>query len=103
MTGGGCGGESGEEDLGFGFDDEEGVGIGMAVGAELLEGVVKGGGQDGEDYGAIVAADEVEAALLLDELELRGHLRKSTALANGRSDSHCWVREIPRCARNDST
>jgi hypothetical protein len=33
-------GESGEEDLGFGFDDEEGVGVGMAVGAELLEGVV---------------------------------------------------------------
>ena len=35
---------SGEEDLGFGFDDEEGVGVGMAGGAELLEGVVEGGG-----------------------------------------------------------
>jgi len=29
-----------EEDLGFGFDDEEGVGIGVAGVAELLEGVV---------------------------------------------------------------
>ena len=58
---------SSEEDLGFGFDDEEGVGVGMAVGAELLEGVVQSGSQDGEDYGAVVAADEVEAALLLDE------------------------------------
>jgi hypothetical protein len=36
----------GEKDLGFGFDDEEGVGIGMALGAELLESVVKGGSQD---------------------------------------------------------
>ena len=57
----------GEEDLGFGFDDEEGVGVGVAVRAELLEGVVEGGGEGGEDYGAVVAADEVEAALLLDE------------------------------------
>jgi len=54
--------------LGFGFDDEEGVGGGVAGVAELLERVVEGGGQDGEDYGAVLAADEVEAALLLDEL-----------------------------------
>ena len=60
--------------MGLGFDDEEGVGVGVAVGAELLEGVVEGGSQDGEDYGAVVAADEVEAALLLDELEICGHV-----------------------------
>jgi len=53
--------------LGFGFDDEEGVALGVAGVAELLEGVVERGGLDGEDYGAIVAADEVEAAFLLDE------------------------------------
>ena len=53
--------------MGFGFDYEDGVGVGVAVGAELLEGGVKGGGEDGENYGAVVAADEVEAALLLDE------------------------------------
>ena len=39
----------------------------MALGAELLEGVVQGGSEDGEDYRAVVAADEVEAAFLLDE------------------------------------
>lgn len=39
----------------------------MAVGLEFLEGVVEGGGEDGEDYAAVVAADEVEAAFLLDE------------------------------------
>ena len=53
--------------MGFGFDDEEGVGVGVAGVAELLEGVVERGGLDGEDYGAVVAADEMEAALLLDE------------------------------------
>jgi hypothetical protein len=53
--------------LGFGFDDEEGVAGGVAGVAELLEGVVEGGSLDGEDYGAVVAANEVEAAFLLDE------------------------------------
>jgi hypothetical protein len=56
-----------EEDLGFGFDYEEGVGGGVAGVAELLEGFVESWGLDGEDYLAVVAADEVEAALLLDE------------------------------------
>jgi len=32
-----------EEDLGFGFDDEEGVGGGVAGVAELLDGVVERG------------------------------------------------------------
>ena len=41
----------------------------MAVGVELSDGVIESGGEGGEDYGAVVAADEVEAALLLDELE----------------------------------
>jgi hypothetical protein len=36
--------ELGEEDLGFGFDDEEGIVGGVAGVAELLEGVVEGGG-----------------------------------------------------------
>ena len=56
----------GEEDLGFGFDYEEGVGVVMALGAEFLDGFVYGGSLRGEDDGAVVAADEVEAALLLD-------------------------------------
>ena len=71
--------ESGQEDLGFGFDDEEGVGVGMAVGAELLEGVIEGRSEDGEDYGAVVSADEVEAALLLNELKLCGHVVEMAA------------------------
>lgn len=52
--------------MGFGFDDEEGVVRGVAGVAELLEGVVESCGLDGEDYGAVLAADEVEAGLLLD-------------------------------------
>ena len=59
----------GEIDGGFGFDDEEGVGVGVAGGAELLAGVVEGGGLDGEDDAAVGAADEIEAGFLLDELE----------------------------------
>ena len=47
----------------------------MAGVAELSEGVVEGGGLDGEDYGAVLAADEVEAAFLLDELEVERHVR----------------------------
>ena len=35
---------SGQVDLGFGFDDEEGVGVGVAGGAEFLAGVVEGVG-----------------------------------------------------------
>ena len=50
----------------------------MALGAELLDGFVQGGGLDGEDYGAVVAADEVEAAFLLDELELWRHVVEVT-------------------------
>ena len=73
--------------MGFGFDDEEGVVGGMAGVAELLEGVVDGGGQDGEDYSAIVAADEVEAAFLLDELEVGGHFARLRFLVRARI---CW-------------
>ena len=64
-------GLSGEVDFGFGFDDEEGVGVGAAGGAEFLAGFVEGVGEDGEDDFAVGAADEVEAAFLLDELEMR--------------------------------
>jgi hypothetical protein len=65
---------SGEVDLGFGFDDEEGVGVGVAGGAEFLAGFVEGVGLDGEDYAAVGAADEIEAEFLLDELELSGQV-----------------------------
>ncbi len=37
-------GRSGQVDLGFGFDDEEGVGVGVAGGAEFLAGIVEGVG-----------------------------------------------------------
>ena len=60
--------------MGFGFDDEEGVGGGVTARVELLDGIVEGGSESGEDYGAVVAADEVEAAFLLNELELWRHL-----------------------------
>src|SRR5216684_781626 len=64
------GGGLGEVDFGFGLDDEEGVGVGAAGGAEFLAGFVEGVGEDGEDDFALGAADEIEAAFLLDELEL---------------------------------
>ena len=38
-----------------------------------MAGFIEGIGEDGEDDAAVGAADEVEAALLLDELELGGH------------------------------
>lgn len=65
----------GEVNLGFGFDDEEGVGVGAAGGAEFLAGFVEGVGEDGEDDAVVGAADEIEAALLLDKLELGRHAR----------------------------
>ena len=57
-----------EVDFGFGFDPEEGVGIGAAGGAEFFAGFVEGVGEDDEDDFALGAADEIEAAFLLDEL-----------------------------------
>ena len=61
----------GEINLGFGFDDEEGVRVGVAGVAEFLAGFIEGVGYDGEEDFAFCAADEIEAALLLDELDLR--------------------------------
>ena len=58
-----------EVDGGFGFDDEEGVGVGAAGVAKFLAGFVEGVGEDGEDDFALGAAYEIEAALLLDELD----------------------------------
>ncbi len=58
----------GEVNFGFGFDDEDCVGIGAAGGAEFLAGLVEGVGEDDEDDFALGAAYEVEAAFLLDEL-----------------------------------
>ena len=63
----------GEVDFGFGFDDEEGVGIGAAGGTEFFPGVFETSSEDSEDDFAIGAANEIEAALLLDELETGGH------------------------------
>jgi hypothetical protein len=53
--------------LGFGFDDEEGVGVGVAGGAEFLAGVVEGVSEDGEDD-AVFRADD-------DRIESRAGLR----------------------------
>jgi hypothetical protein len=58
----------GEVNFGFGFYDEEGVGVGVAGVAEFLAGFVEGLGHDGEEDFAFCAADEIEAALLLNEL-----------------------------------
>jgi len=63
----------GEVDFGFGFYDEEGVGVGVAGVAEFLLSFVEGVGQDSEQDFAFGAADEIVAALLLDELRLRRH------------------------------
>ena len=62
-----------EINLGFGFYDEEGVGVGVASVAKFLAGFVEGIGLGGEEDFAFGAADKVEAAFLLDELELSGH------------------------------
>jgi hypothetical protein len=71
----------GKVDFGFGFDDEEGVGVGGAGGAELCAGFVERFGEDGEDDPAIGATDEIEAALLLDELEWGGHASGAMCVA----------------------
>lgn len=62
-----------EVDGGFGFDDEEGIRVGAAGGAEFLAGFFEGVGENGEDDAAVGSADEVKAALLLHELECRSH------------------------------
>ena len=62
--------------FGFSFDDEKRVGVGVAGVAELLAGVVEGVGEYGEDDFAVGAADEVEAALVVDGLEWGRHFRK---------------------------
>ena len=54
--------------FGFGFDDEQGVGFGGAGGAEFFLGGVDGCGVHDEDCTAVVAANEVEAALSPGEL-----------------------------------
>src|SRR6266581_1039884 len=92
----------GEVDFGFGFDDEEGVGVGAAGGAEFLAGIVEGVGEDGEDYATVEAADEIEAAFLLDELELGRQARESPALTTRRLSTHGQRREMIRFAQNDS-
>ncbi len=74
-----CEEELGEVDFGFGFDDEEGVGVGIAGVAEFLAGFVEGVGFDGEEDFAFGAADEIEAALLLDELEMWWHASRVIA------------------------
>jgi hypothetical protein len=60
-------------DLCLRLDDEDGVRIGVAGGAEFLAGIVEGLGEDGIDDAAVSAADEIKTTFLLDELELVGH------------------------------
>ncbi len=79
-----------EINLGFGFDDEEGVGVGGARGAEFGAGFVEGIGEDGEDDAAIGATDEIEAALLLDELEWGGHARGAMCVATRSIHGSRW-------------
>ena len=45
----------------------------MAGSEKFLAGLVERVGEDGEDDAAVGAANEIEAALLLDELELGRH------------------------------
>jgi len=49
-----------------------------------LAGFVEGVSESGEDDFAFGAADEIEAAFLLDELELGGHLGRGMLLARRR-------------------
>lgn len=70
----------------------------MTGGAEFLAGFFEGAGLDGEDDAAVVAADEVEAGFLLDELELGGQVRCVPALRNRRRPIRAKRREISRCA-----
>ncbi len=67
-----------------------------------MAGFVEGFGEDGEDDAAVRAADEIEAAFLLDELELRRHSREGPALTNRSLSTHAQDREILRFAQNDS-
>jgi hypothetical protein len=61
-----------------------------------LAGFVEGVGEDGKDDFALRAADEVEAAFLLDELELgrhsvNGERAKSRSLGFARDDKRLGV------------
>src|SRR5260370_27014648 len=67
--------------LGFGFDDEEGVGVGAAGGAEFLAGFVEGVGEDGEDDFALEAAGEIEEAVFVGEVALGVDLCRGTVVA----------------------
>ena len=71
----------------------------MAGVAELLAGFVEGVGSDGEEDFAGGAADEVEAALLLDELELGRHAadRRRLNVNSRRAKSRSLG-----CARDDN-
>ena len=50
----------------------------------MSPGFVEGVYENGEDYAAVVAADEIEAAFLLDELELGWHWGRGTFRARRR-------------------
>jgi len=84
------------------LDDEEGVGVGAAGGAEFLAGFFEGVGEDGKDDAAVGAADEIEAALELDELELGGHFEKNSVCARRKRSTQALNVEILRFAQNDS-
>jgi len=97
--------KSGEVDFGFGFDDEEGVGVRAAGGTEFLAGFVEGVGEYREDDATVGAADEIEAALLLDELELGWHSRKIPTLKIRERGTHMTPRKADpssRCKRRNA-
>ena len=73
---------SGEEDLGFGFDDEEGVGVGAAGGAEFFAGVVEGVGQGRRRLRGIADDDRVES-----RAGLRGFASGKKALPKRNKDT----------------
>jgi hypothetical protein len=53
--------------LGFGFDDEEGFGVGAARRAVFCARVFERVGQDSEDDATVRAPDKIETTFLLNE------------------------------------
>ncbi len=63
--------------------------------------VIEGVGEDGKDDFTLEAADEIEAAFLLNELEMGRHSRESPALTSRRLSIQAPDRQILRFAQND--
>ncbi len=67
----------------------------MAGVAEFLAGIVEGGGHDREEDFAFGAAYEIEAALLLDELELGRHAGRVIGRVRARSNVRGKIPTLP--------